>query len=84
MRTPTLLLTLLVILTISTSYAETAQETTVRKRVETHLSSNEKIETVTKTPYLGLYEIRLDNDILYTDEQAQYLFAGHILETKNL
>jgi thiol:disulfide interchange protein DsbC len=43
-----------------------------------------KVETVTKTPYLGLYEVRMDNEILYTDEKMNYIFSGNIIDGKSM
>ncbi len=43
-----------------------------------------KIEAVTKTPYLGLYEVRVDNEILYTDEKMSYIFSGNIIDAKSM
>lgn len=66
------------------AFAETAQETGVRKLIEPRLGAEAKIESVTKTPYGGLYEIRTGNEIIYTDEKAQYLFVGRVLDSKTL
>jgi thiol:disulfide interchange protein DsbC len=41
-----------------------------------------KVESITKTPYLGLYEILVEGDVLYTDADFTYLIAGSIIETK--
>src|ERR1039458_421119 len=43
-----------------------------------------KVDAVTKTPYLGLYEVRMDNEILYTDEKMTYIFSGNIIDAKNM
>src|SRR5487761_2093826 len=43
-----------------------------------------KVDAVTKTPYLGLYEVRMDNEILYTDEKMTYLFSGEIIDFKTM
>lgn len=43
-----------------------------------------KVDSVAKTPYLGLYEVRVDNEILYTDEKMSYIFSGNIIDGKNL
>jgi thiol:disulfide interchange protein DsbC len=43
-----------------------------------------KVDAVVKTPYLGLYEVRLDNEILYTDEKMNYIFSGNIIDGKNM
>jgi thiol:disulfide interchange protein DsbC len=63
------------------SFAETAQETAVRKLLIPRLGEDAKIDSVRKTPYSGLYEVRTNGDILYTDEKAQYMFAGHVIDT---
>ena len=66
------------------SFAETAQELSVRKLIEPRLGDDAKVDSVTKTPYGGLFEIRTGNEILYTDDKAQYLFVGRILDSKTL
>ncbi len=43
-----------------------------------------KIDEVTKTPYLGLYEVRVDSEILYTDEKMNYIFSGNIIDAKSM
>jgi thiol:disulfide interchange protein DsbC len=43
-----------------------------------------KVEAVAKTPYLGLYEVRMDNEILYTDEKMNYIFSGNIIDAKTM
>jgi len=43
-----------------------------------------KVDAVAKTPYLGLYEVRLDNEIIYTDEKMNYIFSGNIIDAKNM
>ncbi len=64
--------------------AETAQEQSVRKLIEPRLGEDAKIDSVTKTPYGGLFEIRTGSEILYTDDKAQYLFVGRVLDSKTL
>lgn len=70
-------------LAAAATFGETAQETAVKKLIEPRLGENAKVESVTKTPYSGLYEIRTGGDILYTDEKAKYLFIGRVLDTSN-
>ena len=43
-----------------------------------------KIDSVTKTPYFGLYEVHVDGEILYTDEKMSYLFSGNIIDAKSM
>lgn len=69
-------------LIFTAAYAETAQEAAVRKAVAPRLGDDAQIQSVTKTPYSGLYEIQVNDDIIYTDAKAQYLFVGRIVDTK--
>lgn len=63
-------------------FAESKDEAEVRKMVQTQIGSEAKIDAVTKTPYSGLYEVRVGNDIFYTDRQVKYLFVGRVLDAK--
>jgi thiol:disulfide interchange protein DsbC len=69
-------------LAVSASFGETPKEAAVKKRIEARIGDKAKVDTVTRTPYSGLYEVRTGNDIIYTDEQAKYLFVGRVLDTK--
>lgn len=69
-------------LTFTAAFAETAQEAAVRKAIEPRLGEEAKVSSVTKTPYSGLYEVQVNGDIIYTDEKAQYLFVGRVVDTK--
>lgn len=63
--------------------AETAQEQTVKKLVEPRLGDGVKVDSVVKTPYSGLFEVRVGGDIIYTDEKAQFLFVGNVVDAKS-
>lgn len=58
-------------------------ETIIKRTLEGRLSGA-KIDAVTKTPYLGLYEVRLDSEILYTDEKVNFIFSGNIIDAKSM
>jgi thiol:disulfide interchange protein DsbC len=58
------------------------QEASIKKLIETRLGEGTKVDSVTKTPYSGLFEVRIGGDILYTDAKADYLFVGRILDAK--
>ena len=62
--------------------AETPQELAIRKQLAPTIGPGVVIESVKKTGYGGLYEVRVGSDVLYTDEQAKFLFVGHILDSK--
>jgi len=40
------------------------------------------VESITKTPYLGLYEMLVDGEVIYTDPDFNYLIVGSIIDTK--
>ncbi|HYR01512.1 MAG TPA: DsbC family protein [Casimicrobiaceae bacterium] len=45
------------------------------------------VKGVTKTPYFGLYEVQLEEQLIYTDAKANYLLIGSVYDTntkKNL
>lgn len=62
--------------------AETAQEGAIRKQLAASMGEGVVIDSVKKTTYGGLYEVRVGSDLLYTDEQSKFLFVGHILDSK--
>jgi len=65
----------------SAAFAQTT-EATIKKLIEPRLGEGAKVDSVTKTPYAGLYEIQVDGDIIYTDAKAQYLFVGRVVDTQ--
>ena len=73
---------LLLALIAATAFAESAQEASIRKTIEPRLGEGVKVDSVTKTPYGGLYEVRTDGDIFYTDAKADYLFIGRVIDVK--
>jgi thiol:disulfide interchange protein DsbC len=62
--------------------AQTAQEASLKKIVESRLGDDAKVDSITKTPYAGLYEVRIGGDILYTDAKGDFLFVGRVLDAK--
>lgn len=58
-----------------------ADEESVKKAIEPYFPGA-KIESLRKTPYLGLYEALIGGELFYTDEKAEYFFFGHIVDTK--
>jgi thiol:disulfide interchange protein DsbC len=69
-------------LLLTTSVA-CADETSVRKAVQGKFP-RANVQTVTKLPYLGLYEVVINGEILYADESFDYMiYEGNIIETKS-
>ena len=42
------------------------------------------VQSVTKMPFLNLYEIVVDGEVLYADEKFDYLVDGNIIQTKTM
>ena len=59
-----------------------ADEASVKKALEAKLGA--KITSVTKSPYLGLYEVYAEGQILYTDEKQTVLIAGSLIDGKTM
>lgn len=62
--------------------AQTTQEAAIKKAIEPRLGDGVKVDSVAKTPYSGLFEVRVGGDIFYTDAKGDYLFIGRIVDTK--
>ena len=59
-----------------------AQDALIRKNLAERLPNFPKIDEISKTPIPGLYELRIGSEILYTDEQGNYLIQGNLIDTK--
>lgn len=58
-----------------------ADEAALRQAVQSHLGDS-KIESLKKTPYSGLYEVVVGDEIFYTDDKANYFFIGRVIDTR--
>ncbi|MBI5259555.1 MAG: DsbC family protein [Burkholderiales bacterium] len=60
-----------------------ADEAAIRKNLAERLPNLPKIDEVSKSPIPGVYEVRFGGtEIIYTDENGQYVIQGAIIETK--
>ncbi len=57
-----------------------ADEAGVRRTVENQLGV--KVDEVQKSGYGGLYEVRVGDEIFYTDEKVSYLLVGSLIDPK--
>ena len=61
-----------------------AQEVVIRKALKERIPDLPRIESISKTPINGLYEVLLeDNDIYYTDASGNYLLQGSMIDTRS-
>jgi len=64
------------------SFPVLADEASVKNAIETKF--NVKVTSITKTPYLGLYEIYADGQILYADDKASTVIIGTLIDGKTM
>ena len=61
--------------------AETA-EANIKKLLQQRIGDGAAIETVVKTPYGGLYEVKIGNELVYTDADAKFVFIGRVVDAE--
>jgi thiol:disulfide interchange protein DsbC len=66
----------------SCTAAEPTVEENLKKILAPRISEGVKIDSITATPYSGLYEVRAGGDILYTDKKGEYIILGQIYNAK--
>jgi thiol:disulfide interchange protein DsbC len=75
-----MIIRLLVALAIAAAaFCARADEASVKRGVEARFGGV-KVDSVTKTPYAGLYEVVIGDDIIYTDDKVTYIFTGNIID----
>jgi thiol:disulfide interchange protein DsbC len=63
--------------------AKPSVEAIIKRTMEGRLGGV-KVDAVAKTPYLGLYEVRVDSEIFYTDEKVNYIITGSIIDGRTM
>jgi thiol:disulfide interchange protein DsbC len=59
-------------------------EANIKRLMETRMRPGTTIDGVSKTPFFGLYEVRVGSEVVYTDEKVTYLFHGSVLDGKTM
>jgi thiol:disulfide interchange protein DsbC len=57
-------------------------EADIKKKVEAALGEGAKVDSVRKAGALGLYEVVIGGEILYTDDKVNHFVLGQIIEPK--
>jgi thiol:disulfide interchange protein DsbC len=60
-----------------------AGENEIRQSLQSKFPGIGKIEHIVKTPYAGLYEVVIGDQLLYTDDKGEYIFDGKVIEAKS-
>lgn len=81
---PRILQHFLLALLTTLALGASAQEAAIRKNLATRLPQLKAIDEVRKTDLPGIFEIRVNGtEIYYTDAQANHLFDGSLIDTRN-
>jgi len=60
-----------------------AGEKEIRQSLQSKIPNIGALEHIVKTPYAGLYEIVVGDQIFYTDAKGQYLFDGSVVDANS-
>lgn len=66
---------------LSVAVTARADEASVRKAFQGKFPAM-KIESVTRMPFPGLYEVVFDGQVVYTDEKLSYLLSGNLFDLR--
>ena len=66
--------------TVAATPVTTPETAAIRKALEQKFPGAD-IRHVAKTDYLGLYEVLLDDNLIYTDPKVAYIFVGSVYDT---
>jgi thiol:disulfide interchange protein DsbC len=69
--------------TLSLTACADSVEANIKKTLQKHLGAGVPIETIVKTPYSGLYEVKIGAEIIYTDAESKYIFIGRVVEAES-
>lgn len=70
-------------LAAAVAHSALADEASVKKAIEAKLGGA-KITSVTKSGYLGLYEVYADGQVFYTDEKITAILTGSLIDGKTM
>ena len=73
---------LIVATTVLSLGSAVAQEAVIRKNLSERLPNLPKIDEVSKTPMNGLFEIRMGNEVMYSDADGSFLIQGALIDVK--
>jgi thiol:disulfide interchange protein DsbC len=77
------LFSLCAVMLLIASAVACADEATIRKAAQVKFP-RANVQSVTKLPYLGLYELIVNGEVVYSDENFDYIiYEGNIIDVKN-
>ena len=76
------LLVLFAAAVLSLSALAEGTEANIKKILQQRMGEGAAVETVAKTPYGGLYEVKIGNELVYTDAEAKFVFIGRVVDAE--
>jgi len=73
----------LILLAVFIANSALADEAAIRAEMGKKFPYSQ-ILSISLTPYLGLYEVVFDDQLVYTDKNMTYLFSGNIIDLRTL
>ena len=73
----------LALLALLFSHSAFASEASIRTTMQKRYPY-QKLLSVSKTPYFGLYEVVFEDQLIYIDEKMNYIFSGNIIDMHTL
>ncbi len=59
-------------------------EANIKRLMESRMRPGTVVDSVTRTPFFGLFEVRVGGELIYTDDKVTYLFHGNVLDGKTM
>jgi thiol:disulfide interchange protein DsbC len=70
------------LLAVALAAGAQADEAAIRKALAERMPNLPAIDEITRTAMPGLYEVRMGSEVLYSDEQGNYLIEGSLFDTR--
>ena len=74
---------LAVLLTAASAYAQDSDEARVKQAVQAKFPKM-AVDTVTRMPFGGLFEVVMGSEVLYTDAKTEFLLGGTLYDTRTM
>ena len=78
-----LLLPALLALGFLSAHAQDADETRLRQALQTKFPKM-SIDSVTRMPFAGLFEVVMGGEVVYSDSKAEYMMGGTLYDLRNM
>jgi thiol:disulfide interchange protein DsbC len=70
-------------LCVFAAHAQNGDTAEIKKAVEASFGNGAKVASVRDAGFLGLYEVVVGGDIIYTDKKATYFLLGDVMDAKS-